>query len=65
MGKLEEEKWHKAAMKIVNKHSGKKKVYESYMKIDPKRAEEYLRFISKHPDAVYITWDSIKKKFVA
>jgi hypothetical protein len=65
MGSNTEEKWHKAGMKVINSHSGKKKVYETYLKKNPKLAEEYLRFISRHPDAVYITWDSVKRKFVA
>jgi len=65
MGNKTEEKWHKAAMKVINEHSGKKKVYEKYLKINPKIAEEYVRFISRHPEAVYISWDNIKQKFVA
>jgi hypothetical protein len=65
MSDKKDEKWRKAGMKVINDHSGKKKVYENYMKVNPRIAEEYVKFVSKHPDAVYISWDNIKQKFVA
>jgi hypothetical protein len=60
-----EKNWKSAGLKVINDHKGKKKAYESYLKIDPHIADEYVKFISKHPNAVYISWDSERKRFVA
>ncbi|MCB0805858.1 MAG: hypothetical protein KDC05_08675 [Bacteroidales bacterium] len=50
-------------LKVINKHSGKKKVYEAYLKINPSIADKYLEFVAKNLDAVYITWDDKKQRF--
>jgi hypothetical protein len=60
-----EKDWKKAGMKVIDSHKGKKKAYESYMKINPVLAEAYLKFVSEHRDAVYISWDKDRKRFVA
>ena len=57
--------WKEKGLKVVNSHKGKKTVYESYQQADPKMADEYLKFLAKQPDAVYISWDKSKGKFVA
>lgn len=57
--------WKEKGLKVVNGHKGKMKVYEIYQKNDPKKADEYLKFLAKQPDAVYITWDENKGRFVA
>lgn len=49
----------------MNGHKGKRKVYESYQQKDPKMADEYLKFLAKQPDAVYISWNKEKGRFVA
>lgn len=65
MGLLKNKNWKEKGLKIVNGHKGKMKVYESYQKKDPKKADEYLKFLAKQPDAVYISWDETKGRFVA
>ena len=57
--------WKKAGMKVLASHKGKKQAYESYLKIDPVRADAYLKFVSEHQHAVYISWDKDKQRFVA
>lgn len=57
--------WKKAGMKVIESHKGKKKAYESYLKIDPVMADAYLKFVSEHQDAVYISWDKERHRFVA
>lgn len=49
--------------KIMNIHKGKYTTYQKYLEINPAIAEQYLQFIGKHPDAVYIRWDKAKSKF--
>jgi hypothetical protein len=50
---------------VANSHVGKKRVYEKYQQMDPKMADEYLKFLAKQPNAVYISWDKDKGRFVA
>lgn len=52
------------ALAIIEKHKGKKKVYEDLLVTNPERAEKYLDFISRNKDAQYIKWDDIKSKFI-
>lgn len=49
--------------KIIKIHKGKYTTYQKYLSIDPVIAEEYLSFVGKHPDAVYIRYDKDKKRF--
>jgi len=65
MGLSNKKNWKEKGLKVVKSHLGKMKVYESYQKKDPQMAEEYLRFLAKQPDAVYISWDKDKGRFVA
>lgn len=65
MGLSNKKDWKERGMKVINGHKGKLRVYESYQKQDPKMAEEYLKFLAKKPDAVYISWDKDKGRFVA
>ena len=65
MGLLKNKNWKEKGLKVVNGHKGKRKVYESYQEKDPNMADEYLKFLAKQPDAVYISWDKAKGKFVA
>ena len=50
-------------LNAINKHIGKKKVYETYLKNNPDLADKYLEFVAKNLDAVYITWDERKQRF--
>ena len=65
MGLSNKNNWKEKGLKVVNSHTGKKKVYETYQQSDPKMAEEYLKFLAKQPDAVYISWDKDRGRFVA
>jgi len=65
MGLLKNKNWKEKGLKVVNGHKGKRAVYESYQDKDPNMAEEYLKFLAKQPDAVYISWDKAKGRFVA
>jgi len=60
-----EKDWEETALKVINKHSGKKKVYHTYLRLNPAMAEEYARFIFRNKDAIYISWDNSRKRFVA
>lgn len=65
MGLSNKKNWKEKGLKVVNAHNGKKKVYKNYEKVNPGMAEKYLRFLAKQPDALYITWDKDKGRFVA
>jgi len=58
-------KKEKAGMNLINGHSGKKRVYETYMQTNPDMAQKYLEFIAKNQDAQYIKWNNTKKQFSA
>ncbi|MBN2173330.1 MAG: hypothetical protein JW731_04320 [Bacteroidales bacterium] len=62
---IREKDWEMIALKVINGHKGKRKVYETYLKLNPEMAREYARFISKNKDAIYISWDKHRKRFVA
>lgn len=62
---IKKKNWKEKGLKVVNGHKGKRKVYEIYQKADPVIADEYLKFLAKQPDAVYIKWDKEKNKFVS
>ncbi|GEM_PF-2696472 len=49
--------------RIISLHRGKYSTYHKYLSTDPAIAEDYLRFLGKHPEAVYIKWDKDKRKF--
>ncbi len=49
--------------KIISVHRGKYSTYQKYLSTDPQIAEDYLLFVGKHPEAVYIKWDKEKHKF--
>ena len=57
-------KKEKKALAVIEKHRGKKKVYETYLEINPEMAEKYLDFISRNKGVQYIKWDDIKSKFI-
>lgn len=65
MGLSNKKDWQSKGLKVINGHKGKRKVYETYQQTNPEMAEEYLKFNSKQPDAVYISWDQEKKRFVS
>ncbi len=48
----------------IYSHKGKRKVYEFYKRHKPEMAIMYLKFVSEHCWAQYITWDDIHKRFV-
>lgn len=49
--------------RIISLHKGKYTTYQKYLSLNPEIAEQYLAFVGKHPDAVYIHWDKQKQKF--
>jgi hypothetical protein len=53
----------KKAMDVINAHCGKKRVYQMYLKKNPKLAEKYVSFIAKNNDATYIYWDEDRQAF--
>ncbi len=65
MGLSNKKNWKEKGLQVANSHTGKKRVYENYQKKDPKMADEYLKFLAKQPDAVYISWDKDKGRFVS
>jgi hypothetical protein len=65
MGLSNKKNWKDKGLKVINGHKGKQKVYETYKQSDPDMAEEYIKFHAKQPDAVYISWDKEKKRFVS
>lgn len=54
-----------AALKVINRHKGKRIVYETYKRRDPDMAAKYINFIARHRNAMYISWDKERKRFVA
>ncbi len=54
-----------AALKVINRHKGKRIVYETYKIKDPDMAEKYIKFIARNRGAMYISWDKERKRFVA
>jgi len=62
---LKTKNWERSALKIINSHLGKSKVYQTYLKLNPAMADEYIRFIFKNQHAMYISWDQSRKRFVA
>ncbi len=48
----------------VQKHKGKKRTYQNYLKVNPEMAEKYLVFVAKNPSVSYIKWDANKEVFV-
>ena len=65
MGIFKNKNWKEKGLQAVNGHKGKKKVYETYLNKSPKMADEYLKFVAKNAEAVYISWDEDKQRFVA
>ena len=65
MGIFKNKNWKEKGLQVVNGHKGKQKVYETYLKKSPKMADEYLKFVAKNTEAVYISWDEDKQRFVA
>lgn len=53
----------KRAMEIIYKHSGKRKVFETYLKYNPAMARKYLKFIASNPWAQYMVWDTDESRF--
>lgn len=54
-----------AALKVIEKHKGKRIVYETYRRQDPDMAEKYINFIARNRNAMYISWDKERQRFVA
>lgn len=48
----------------IYSHKGKRKTFEFYRRHKPEMAIMYLKFVSEHCWAQYITWDDIHKRFV-
>lgn len=57
-------KKEQTGLKIIYSHKGKRKAYEFYRRHKLEMAIMYLKFVSKHCWAQYITWDDIHKRFV-
>jgi hypothetical protein len=53
------------ALNVIKRHKGKRIVYETYKRKNPDMAEKYLDFIAHNRNAVYISWDKQRKRFVA
>jgi len=53
------------ALKVINGHKGKRMVYEAYKRLNPVMAEAYVKFIGHNKNAMYISWDKQRKRFVA
>ena len=60
-----EKDWKKTGMKVIDSHKGKKRTYESYLKMNPILADAYVKFVSENQHAVYISWDKERQRFVA
>lgn len=58
-------KKEKVGLNLIYSHSGRKRVYETYKKVNPEMAQKYLEFISKNQAVQYIKWNDHKKKFTA
>ena len=58
-------KKERTALKVIYSHAGKRVVYETYLRIQPKMAQKYLQFIAKNPWELYIKWDNKRERFVA
>ena len=54
-----------AALRVIERHKGKRIVYETYKRSDPDMAEKYINFIARNRDAMYISWDKERKRFVS
>ena len=65
MSIFKKKNWKTRGLKVIENHKGKRKVYEAYQKVNPVIADKYLEFIAKNLDAVYISWDEKKQRFVA
>ena len=63
MGLSRKKNWQDKGLEVINGHKGKKKVYESYQKLNPEIAEEYVKFNAKQPNSTYIIWDKEKNRF--
>lgn len=55
--------WKTKGLEVINSHFGKKRTYETFLRIDPSVAEKYLRFISRNSNATYIQWDRSIQNF--
>ena len=44
-------------LQIINSHSGKNTVYDTYMKANPVMADMYLGLVSKHTGVQYHRWE--------
>jgi len=49
--------------RIISIHKGKYTTYRNYLNENPDMAEQYVSFVGKHPDAVYIRWDKNRQEF--
>ncbi len=61
--KTEKEK-REMALKIINEHPTKKKLYDRFKKENNEKAELFIKFIMKHPYVRYFRWDEDKEEFV-
>lgn len=55
--------WKERGLEIINSHFGKKRVYETYLQLNPVVAEKYVRFVAHNTHANYITWDKDQQRF--
>ncbi len=62
---LKTKDWEKEALRVINGHIGKRRVYEAYQRLNPVMAEAYIKFIGRNRNAMYISWDKQRKRFVA
>lgn len=56
--------WKVKGLDAIKSHSGKNRVYNNLLQKNPGLAEQYLRFVARNSDAVYISWDKEKQCFV-
>lgn len=55
----------KLGFEIIMDHSGKRMVYETYLKDNPKMAQKYFEFIAKNSSIPYPKWNEKKQDFTA
>lgn len=67
------EEWHlntqiskkeQKGLAVIIGHSGKRMVFETYLRTNQEMAMKYLKFITANPDARYVKWDVRRQKFV-
>jgi hypothetical protein len=53
----------KKGLEVIYQHTGKRLVFETYLKYNPEMARKYLSFVSEHLWARYMIWNKHNKSF--